>query len=696
MSVGATFHEMAGMVGAGGANADGQATASNISSPVLDGSLQELSFTSFISSIILGLSIMILQLLIFSALRKWLRFIYEPRTFLAPENRRVHEGPNGFLAWIKPLVLLPLEEIAQSSGLDAYFLLRYLLFHLGFWATMCCGVMPILIPINITSKSGVSGSFLEKLSWENTALYAPDRLIIHCLVGIILIVLLCYYIYRELQAFVAIRHQHVTQSSSRGSSMVLIRQVPRNYLYEPKLIQVFENYPGGLKRIWINRDYHVLINLIEQRDRYLQLLETAELKLIRKAYTIMRKKEGSTKKRDTTALDFQTPASDGIARLHSIEEDYTTGMKWMKYLKPEDLPTYTISRAVNIFKPKKVDALTFFKSELDRINSEIEKYQSDSTILCPLVASCLVEFNSSAGSQIACSQGSKVFCSTHFTLTPPSVVHVENSSEIIWENLNVSITWLFLRNFLSTILKVITIFGWSFPVAFIGIVSQIRFLIQLVPTLAAVNELSPAICETLSSVIPPIILQLLFSFVPKIFYFLAILKKYPLNVLVTLDIEQNLFVFSFIQIFLVLTLSTGITRAIYQAFKFPTSVPALLAANLPKSATFFSSYTVLQGISIAGNELLRIDGLFRYFVSQRLFTCTGRDVHRTNMDSMDSIDFAPLFATIANLGTITIAYSIISPVILVTSVLAFFLMFYSYKYRIVYCNSIAPLCPDDC
>lgn len=684
--MGSTSPEMAGVIMAEGAN--GQATALNISSPALYGSLQELSFTSFISSIILGLSILILQLLIFSALRKRMRFIYEPRSFLGPENRRVREGPNGFLAWIKPLALLPLEEIAQFSGLDAYFLLRYLLFHLGFWATMCCGVMPILIPINITSETGENRSFLGKLSWENTALYAPDRLIVHCLTGISLIVLLCYYIYRELQAFVAIRHHHVTQSSRKDSSMVLIRQVPRNYLYEPKLTQVFDNYPGGLKRVWINRDYRVLVHLIAQRDKYLHLLETAELKLITKVYTVARKKQKLTEKFDTRALGMQASTPDDTAHFHSIEEDYAIGMKWMKFLKPDDLPQYVLSRSKILFRPKKVDSLTFFKFELDRINSEIEKYQSDSTILCPLVASCLVEFNSPAGSQIACSQGSKIFSSTQFTLTPPSVVHVENSKEIIWENLNVSVSWIFVRNLFSTSLKVITIFGWSFPVAFIGIVSQIRFLIQLVPALAAVNELSPAICETLSSVIPPIILQLLFSFAPKIFYFLALLKKYPLTVMVTLDIQQNLFVFSFIQIFLVLTLSTGITRAIYQAFKFPTSVPALLAANLPKSATFFSSYTVLQGISIAGNELLRIDGLFSYFVLQRLFFCTGRDLYKSNMNSMDSIDFAPLFATIANLGTITIAYSIISPVILVTSVLAFFLMFYSYKYRIVYCNSI--------
>lgn len=56
--------------------------------------------------------------------------------------------------------------------------------------------------------------------------------------------------------FIITRQQHLINASHAKSvqaNTLLIRGIPAKYLSEEKLLDLFHELPGGVKKIWINR-----------------------------------------------------------------------------------------------------------------------------------------------------------------------------------------------------------------------------------------------------------------------------------------------------------------------------------------------------------------------------------------------------------------------------------------------------------
>jgi hypothetical protein len=65
-----------------------------------------------------------------------------------------------------------------------------------------------------------------------------------------------YLIWHEMRHWLTVRQRHLINpehSKLPQANTVLITGIPKNYLDEEKLEQLFSRLPGGVKRIWLNR-----------------------------------------------------------------------------------------------------------------------------------------------------------------------------------------------------------------------------------------------------------------------------------------------------------------------------------------------------------------------------------------------------------------------------------------------------------
>lgn len=89
---------------------------------------------------------------------------------------------------------------------------------------------------------------------------------------------------------------------------------------------------------------------------------------------------------------------------------------------------------------------------------------------------------------------------------------------------------------------------------------------------------------------------------------------------------SRFFLFLVIHGFLIITVSSGLVKAIPAISKDPTSTINLLAQKLPAASTFFLTYFVTTGLSGAGGALLQIVPLIIYYVKLYILGSTPRAV----------------------------------------------------------------------
>lgn len=240
------------------------------------------------------------QFLIFSILRLRLSRIYRPRSYLVPERERVPAPPRGVYQWLGPLFTTPNLAFIQKCGLDAYFFLRYLRMLLKLFFPLALLILPILLPLNTysgTEDDDDPATGLDRLSISNVApRYVRHRLWAHLILAVILIMWFCYVVYKELRGYIRVRQAYLTSPQHRiraSATTVLVTGIPAKWLTLEALAGLYDVFPGGIKNIWINRNFDPLSDKVNHRANVAKSLEDAETVLIKKCRT---KNEEAAKK----------------------------------------------------------------------------------------------------------------------------------------------------------------------------------------------------------------------------------------------------------------------------------------------------------------------------------------------------------------------------------------------------------------
>ncbi|KAF3935384.1 hypothetical protein ABW20_dc0101255 [Dactylellina cionopaga] len=234
-------------------------------------------------------TLFIVQTAIFLVIRRRLARIYEPRTYMVPERKKTAPPPKGWLSWLPAMLTTRDPEYISKSGLDSFCFLRFLRMMLKICILQSLLIIPIMLPINATGGMDKDPNFpvqgIDRFSWGNIAANKQSRRTAALLMAIYAVSVVLYVTYDEMRGFVRLRQAYLTSPQHRlraSATTVLVTSIPKKWMTYDEMINLYDILPGGLKNVWLNRDYSELVEKIELREWFSKKLEESETELIKK------------------------------------------------------------------------------------------------------------------------------------------------------------------------------------------------------------------------------------------------------------------------------------------------------------------------------------------------------------------------------------------------------------------------------
>lgn len=141
------------------------------------------------------------------------------------------------------------------------------------------------------------------------------------------------------------------------------------------------------------------------------------------------------------------------------------------------------------------------------------------------------------------------------------------------------------------------------------------------------------------------------ALLPIVLRLLARFQGIPKHTDIELSLMTRYFLFQVIHSFLIVSLASGIIAALPDIIKNPSSVPTLLATNLPLASNFFLTFVILQGLTATASILLTLVPLVVYYVKLILLGSTPRSIF-TIKYTMGNVQWGTLFPTVTLLVVI--------------------------------------------
>jgi hypothetical protein len=257
------------------------------------------------------------------------------KTAFVPKRKRV-AAPTTAIESIKNVFTISDRELIRVAGLDGYLFLQYLQLLLRIFISMAIVILPILLPINHKGDvDGVSG--LDSFAWPNVGVREKvKRLWAHLVLAVLVVIWVCYNFYLALRKFVRLRQTILTMPEHRiraSATTILVQSIPRKWLTPAALDALYDVFPGGIKDIWINRDYDELMDKVNKRTKLARALESAETNLIiectkkhKKMEEKKAKQEGKKKsrkeKKEHAAMENEAIANETTDQGYSVNNPH--------------------------------------------------------------------------------------------------------------------------------------------------------------------------------------------------------------------------------------------------------------------------------------------------------------------------------------------------------------------------------------
>lgn len=426
-------------------------------------------------------------------------------------------------------------------------------------------------------------------------------------------------------------------ASKLSSRTVLFTSVPDDYLNEAKLRDVLG---PQVVRIWIPTDTKELEDLVNGREKNAMKLEGAETKLIRLANEARLKmiKKGGDPARDENNGDVEGESGSIAAR----------------WITPKDRPTHRIGK-LGLYG-QKVDTINWCRSELQKampeVEAEQEKHRSGQA---KKLRAVFVEFTNLREAQAAYQS-----LTHHHVLTMAPRFTGIHPSDVIWSNLTIRGWERYIRFALSTAFVVALIVFWSIPVAVVGIISNITYLVGpggKLPWLNWILKTPHVILGVITGLLPVIMLSVLMALLPIVLRLAARLGGSPTYSDVEYTVQNSYFGFQVVQVFLVTTLTSAASSAVTSIINNPTSVTSLLSTSIPRASNFYLAYFVLQGLAVFAGTLVGIAGLFVTPLLVKILGSTPRKIWK-RWNQLSGLGWGTLYPIYTNLFVVGMSLSL--------------------------------------
>ncbi|KAL4400225.1 phosphate metabolism protein 7 [Malassezia pachydermatis] len=630
--------------------------------------------STVISAIVLALILSGIFMVAFLVLRPRLPAIYQPKTYRSkPPSRNSEPLSKGIFSWVPQFLKTPDMEIYRVNGLDAYTFIMFLTLMIRIFVPIWIISWIVLMPLyaaNVPNHG--TGFFLFTFSNViNTSKQQQKRSAGVLILHYIMIAWILYNIHVMMRRFIKLRQDFLISPHHRNSNQAktfLVTGVPNEVLSETKLKQIYGQVPGGVKKVWINRNLKGLPKMVEERDKLVIKLEKAVAKLIKKAAK-------NVKKGKAEAVD----APEG----HSLSLDVAE-----RYVPAKQRPTHRLGKIPCI--GQKVDTITHSRQELRRLNDEIETMRQRVTNdyqEYPPRSSAFVLCNTMMGAHFAAR------AEAHPEPYRMAERYLEiHPKDVVWSNLNLNPYERKIRSVGFWVLTWATVIFWCIPIAIVSLFANFDFLKDKVFFLHWISAIKGIPRGIIKAVLPTAALAILNSLLPPWLRYLAKQSGIPTHNGIELSLFTRYFIFQVIQNFLFLTIVSGIQANATQfvdQFKDPAGFVATISGVIPKASTFFLEYVFLLGLSGAAGILLQIVPLILYYAKLFLLSSSPRTIWHLRND-MSAPAWGVLYGSTMLIVVLALSYMVLAPVMNGFASVTFFTYYLAYRYMFMYVYDCKP------
>lgn len=624
------------------------------------------STSTVISSLVLNLVIFSVEMIAFFILRPKFPKIYQPKSYLGLESERVSPLSKSLFGWIPEFLRTPTSVILYKNGLDAYQFVAFCEMMIWFFVPVWIFTWIFLMPL-YAANSEIGETGFNMFIYGNVGKSRSSQL---RLIGVLFAnwIIILYWIWvmrRFIASFIKNRQEFLLSPEHRASAQartILITGIPNDFLSERKLSNMYSHFPGGVARVWLNRDLQDMPDLFDQRLKACNKLEGAIASVQKIAFKKIKKgKVTASSDNKDTELDL------GV-----IE----------KYLTKKERPTHKLG-ALGCYG-EKVDTLDWCREEIPRLTKELDERrraaETDYETYRPASAAFIM-FNT----QIAAHMAAK----THAHHEPYRMANhylEAHPLDVIWENLGMNPYAVKIRTAIGWAITIGLVLFWSVIILVIGFISNVDGVAMRVGFLRWLIDIPSVVKGIIQGILPVVLLAIANIVLVMFLRFLGRFSGIPTRSGVELSLFDRMAIFNIIQNFLLLTIISGVSSGINQivdVISQPAALPGLLAEKVPKASTFFLSFVLLQGLTGSASGFLQIAPLVIYYIKKFLLASTPRKLWHVEND-MPSVAWGTLFASTTLLSVIGIGYTTMAPIMNGFAMVAFMLLFVMYKYNFTY------------
>jgi hypothetical protein len=533
-----------------------------------------------------------------------------------------------FLNWMPDALKMPEPELIDHAGLDSAVYLRIYLIGLKIFVPIAFLAWTILVPVNWTNDAlqildltkNATSSDIDKLSISNIET-GSKRLWTHIVMAYVFTFWTCYVLLREYEVVASMRLQFLATEKRRPDQFtVLVRNIP----------------PDVDESVSENVEHFFLVN---HPDTYLthQVVYDAN-----KLAKMVKKKK----------------------KMQNWLVYYTN-----KFSRNESLKPTTKTGFLGLWG-KKVDAIEFYTSEIDKLTKEMaeerERMAADPKSIMP---AAFVSFKSRWGAAV-CAQ-------TQQTRNPTVWLTdwAPEPRDVYWQNMAIPYVSLKIRRLIVGVAFFFLTFFFMIPISAVQAFASIEGIEKRAPFLKPIVEM-PFIKSVIQGLLPGLALKLFLIFLPTILMIMAKFEGFVSLSSLERTAASKYYLFNFVNVFLG-SILTGLAFDQLNTFlnESPSKIPEIVGVAIPLKATFFITYIMVDGWAGIAGEILMLKPLIMYHLKNFFLVKTEKD----REEAMDpgSLGFNTGEPRIQLYFILGLVYATVTPILL-----PFIIVFFGFAYLV--------------
>ena len=376
--------------------------------------------------------------------------------------------------------------------------------------------------------------------------------------------------------FVDVRQRHLidpVHSRSAQANTIFVSGIPSKYLSEKALLQLYSRFPGGVKKIWINR-YVIPVNC-EPLDQIACLYLDSDLKELPALYDRRLAACGKLESAETALLSTAVKlraealtklgenAPDPADSADQAERNLTLAERLVPRAKrpTHHLPLSFLPFSLP-FVGQEVDTIDWCRSEIATTTALLRQARK---AVSQKPTNVDEDDNGNANGSDKSAQSYPPLNSAFITFNQQIAAHMAYGSlahhapyhmadrylevspqDVLWGNLGLNPYEKRVRRVISYAVTAALVIFWAIPVAFVGIISNIHGLCVRARWLAWLCKIPPVVFGIIQGILPPVLLSVLMMLLPIVLRLLARFEGIPTRTGLELSLMTRYFIFQVI------------------------------------------------------------------------------------------------------------------------------------------------------